>query len=80
MKLHTFRTHVGLALRWAEAEDEPEVHRVTITGDQEKVLYDGADGEKAKETYDYAVEHYRQRQIASEFDEEHLVEYFRKAD
>jgi hypothetical protein len=63
----THNTHVGLVLAWTQAGKQ---HRVTITGEHEKVLYEGDDMGKAKAVWDYTKEHYEQRRVAREFDEQ----------
>ena len=61
--MKTFTTHTGLVLAL-------DGSRVTITGEREKVLYDGDNKAEALLIYSYAVRHYVQRQIASEVDPE----------
>lgn len=66
-KVEAFETHVGLTLRYVQ---KGRLQQVTITGDREKVLYEGGDKRRAKATYAYAVEVYKQRRIAGEIDEQ----------
>lgn len=59
-----FDTHVGLRIEWANKE-------VVIIGERRKRLYPLRDEEYtlagAKTAFDYACEHYRQREAAAEF-------------
>ena len=55
-------TPARLVLKWQGGK----THRVTLTGDREKVLYEGDEhgmGE-AKKVYDYWVAHYEARKAA----------------
>ena len=64
MPKYLTHTDPSLVIEWTPGVE----HLVTITGDRAKVLYRGGDVDEAKETYDYAVEHYEQRRIAGEID------------
>ena len=54
-------THDPLTL---ERVQEGNLHRVTLTGDRRKVLYEGKDVREATDIYDAVVEHYEARKTA----------------
>lgn len=52
-----FRTFNGLLLEWSH---DPE--RVTLSGDREKVLYEGANEDEARNVYRATMSHYQFRE------------------
>ena len=72
-----FTTHVGLVIEMKLGKGgEPSA--VTISGANRKSLYEGRDELEAARVYKYAVEHYQQREIASQLEppQESEVQWF----
>ena len=56
----TTKTEVPLKVEWKTGP----INRVTITGEREKLLYEGDDATFAREVYDGVVAHYGAREKA----------------
>ena len=65
MALKSFKTFNGLTIEW---DDSGGWQIVTIMGDRKKTLYEGRDTVEAAAEYNYAVQHYKDRDKAAKED------------